>query len=116
MDECCYLFRVDSLSRVLYFNCLYSRKEQSFHPNPSNPREITSKEPNPCAVVTPEEMLVIKGVKERISWTWSDSELAKRQQSDSLIKIINLALERYGVNLKDSHCTFGTNPISKEEA
>ena len=54
--------------------------------------------------------------KKRISWTRSDSELAKRQRSNSAIKIIILALERYGVNLEDSQCTFGTNPISKEEA
>ena len=57
-----------------------------------------------------------KGVKERISWTRSDSELAKRQRADSAIKIIILALERYGVNLEDSHCTFRKNPISMEEA
>ena len=57
-----------------------------------------------------------KSVKERISWTRSDSELAKRQRADSAIRIIICALERYGVNLEDSHCTFGKNPISKEEA
>ena len=57
-----------------------------------------------------------KGVKERISWTRSDSEIAKRQRADTAIKIIILALERYGVNLEDSHCTFGKNPIFKEEA
>ena len=57
-----------------------------------------------------------KSVRERISWTRSDSELAKRQRTDSAIKIIICALERYGVNLEDSHCTFGKNPISKEEA
>ena len=61
-------------------------------------------------------MLMTKGVKERISWTRSDSELAKRQRADSAMKIIICVLERYGVNLKDSHCTFGKNPISKEEA
>ena len=57
-----------------------------------------------------------KNVKERISWTRSDSELAKRQRADSAIKIIICALERHGVDLEDSHCIFGTNPVSKEEA
>ena len=57
-----------------------------------------------------------KGVKERISWTRADSELAKRQRADSSVRIIICALERYGVSLEDSHCTFGKNPISKEEA
>ena len=57
-----------------------------------------------------------KSVKERISWTRSDSELAKRQRVDSEIKIIICVLERYGVNLEDSQCTFGRHPISKEEA
>ena len=57
-----------------------------------------------------------KSVKERNSWTRSDSELAERQQADSAIKIIICALERYGVNLEDSHCTFGKNSISKKEA
>ena len=52
-----------------------------------------------------------KSVKERFSWTRSDSELAKRQQTDSAIKINICVLERYGVNLEDSHCTFGKNPI-----
>ena len=61
-------------------------------------------------------MLMNKSVKERFSWTRSDSELAKRQRADSALKIIFCALERYGVNLEDSHCTFGKNPISKEEA
>ena len=61
-------------------------------------------------------MLMTKSVKERISWTRSDSELAKRQRADSAITIIICAPERYGVNLEDSHCTFGKNPISKEEA
>ena len=54
--------------------------------------------------------------KERISWTRADSKLAKRQRSDSAIKIVVLAPERYGVNLEHSHCTLGTIPISKEEA
>ena len=90
--------------------------DQDFYPIPSNSHENTSREPNHCAVVTPEEMLMTKSVKERISWTRSDSELAKRQRADSAIKIIILALERYGVNLEDSHCTFGKNPISKDEA
>ena len=57
-----------------------------------------------------------KSVKERISWTRSNSELAKRQQADSAIKIIICVLERYSMNLEDSHCTFRENPISKEEA
>ena len=30
--------------------------------------------------------------------------------------IIICVLERYGVKLEDSHCTFGKNPISMEEA
>ena len=90
--------------------------EQDFYPIPSHSRENTSREPNHCAVVTPEEILMNKSVKERISWTRSDSELAKRQRADSALKIIICALERYSVNLEDSHCTFGKNPISKEEA
>ena len=57
-----------------------------------------------------------KRVKERISWTRSDSELAKRQGANSAIKIISCALERYGVNMEGSHCTFGKNPISNVEA
>ena len=54
-------------------------------------------------------------VKERNSWTRSESELAKRQRAYSAIRIFICALERYGVNLEDSQCTFGTNPVSKEE-
>ena len=61
-------------------------------------------------------MLMTKSVKERISWTRSDSELAKRQRADSAIKIIISVLERYGINLEDSNCSFGKNPISKEES
>ena len=61
-------------------------------------------------------MLMTKSMKERISWTRSDSELAKRQRADSEIEIIICAIERYCVKLEDSHCTFGKNPISKEEA
>ena len=90
--------------------------EHDFHPIPSHSRENTSSERNHCAVVISEEMLMTKSVKERISWTRSDSELAKRQRADSAIKIIICALERYGVSLEDSHCTFGKNPVSKEEA
>ena len=90
--------------------------EQDIYPIPSHSRENTSRETNLCAVVTPEEVLMNKGVKERISWTRSNSELAKRQRADSAIKIIICALERYGVNLEDSPCTFGKNSISKEEA
>ena len=89
--------------------------EQNCYPIPSHPRENTSSEPNHCKIVTPEEMLLTKSVKERISWTRCDSELAKRQRSDFAIKIF-LALQSYGVNLKDSHCTFGTKPIIKEVA
>ena len=89
---------------------------QDFYPIPSHSQGNSSIEPNHCEVVTPEEMLMTKGVKERISWTRSDSELEKRQRADSEIKIIICALERYGVTLEDSHCTFGKNPISKEEA
>ena len=90
--------------------------EQDFYPILSHSREDTSSERNHCAVVTPEEMLMTKIVKERTSWTRSDSELAKRQRVDSAIKIIIGVLERYGVILEDAHCTFGKNPISKEEA
>ena len=90
--------------------------EQDLHPIPSHSRENTSREPNHCAVVTPEEMLMTKSVKKRTSWTRSDGELAERQRADSAIKIIICALERYGVNSEDSHCTFGKNPISTEEA
>ena len=90
--------------------------DQDSYPIPSNSRGNTSREPNHCAVVTFEEMLMNKAVKERISWTRSDSELAKGQRVDSAIKIIICALERYGVNLEDLHFTFGKNPISKEEA
>ena len=61
-------------------------------------------------------MLMTKSVKEQISRTRSYSELAKRQRADSAIKIIICVLERYGINLEDSHCTFGRNSISKEEA
>ena len=67
--------------------------KQDFYPIPSNSRENTSREPNYCAVVTPEEMVLTKSVKEQISWTRSDSELAKRQRSDSAIRIFILALE-----------------------
>ena len=38
--------------------------EQGFYPIPSLSHGNTSREPNPCAVVTPEEMLMIKRVKE----------------------------------------------------
>ena len=57
-----------------------------------------------------------KSVIERISWTRSESELAKGQRADSAIMIIILAFDRHGVNLEVSHCTFGTNPVSWEEA
>ena len=90
--------------------------DQDSYPIPSHSRKNTSREPNHCAVVTPEEISMTKSVKERISWTRSDSELAKQQRADSAIKIIICALERYGVNLEDSYCTFGKNSISKEEA
>ena len=92
------------------------KTEQDFHPIPSHSHENTSSERNHCAVVTSEVILMTEGVKERISWTRSDSELPKRQRADSAIKINVCALERYGVNLEDSHCSFGKNPISKEEA
>ena len=107
------------MSRV-DFRCTFtvytSEIEQDFYSIPSHSRENTSSERNHCAVVTPEEILKTKGVKERISWTRSDSELAKRQRADSAIKIINCALERCGVNLEVSDCTLGKNLISKEEA
>ena len=90
--------------------------EKDFYPIPSKTCENILSDKNHCAVVTPEEMLLTKIVKERISWTRSDSQLAKRQWANSAIRIIILALERYGVNLEDSHCTFGKNPISKEGA
>ena len=45
------------------------------------------------------QMLMTKRVKERISWTQSDSELAKRQRADSAIKMIVWVIERYDVNL-----------------
>ena len=90
--------------------------EQDFYPIPSHSRENTLSERIHCAVVTLEEMLMTKSVKERISWTRSDSELAKRQRADTAIKINICTLERYGVNLEDSHCNFGKNPISMEEA
>ena len=89
--------------------------EQDFYPISSNSRENTSSELNRCALVTPEEMLLAKSVKERTFWTRSDSELAKRQRAVSAIKIIICVLERYGVNLEGSHCTFEKNPISNEE-
>ena len=90
--------------------------EQDFYPIPFNFRENTSSERNRCAVLTPEETLLTKSVKERISWTRSDSELAKQQPADSTSKINICVLERYGVNLENLHCTFGKNPISKGEA
>ena len=90
--------------------------EQDFYPIPLNSREKTLIERNHCAVVTPEEMLITISVKERILWTRSYSELAKQQRDDSAIKINICVLERYRKNLEDSHCTFGKNPISKEEA
>ena len=109
---------LESIFQVVYCTLTVYTPEtdQDFYPIPSNSRENTSSERNHCAVVTPEEMLMTKSVKERISWTRSDSELAKRQWADSATKIIICVLEPYGVNLRDSHCTFGTNPISKEEA
>ena len=107
---------LESIFQDMYYTLtVYTpEKEKDSYPILYHPRENTSREPNLCAVVTPEEMLLTKGVKERISWTRSDSELAKRQRSDTAIKINILALERYGVILEDLHCTFGTNPISKE--
>ena len=96
---------------------VYTREtEQDFYPITSQSRENTWSEQNHSAVVTPEEMLRTGNLKERISWNRSDSELAKRQRVNSAIKIINCALERYRVNLEDSHYTFGMNPIFKEEA
>ena len=44
------------------------------------------------------------------------STLAKRQPSDSAFKMINFIFERYSASLEGSHFTFGTNPISEEEA
>ena len=80
--------------------------EQDFYSIPCHSHENTLSERNHCAVVTTEVMLMTKSVKERISWTRSDSELAKRQRVNSALKIIICALERYGVNLEASHCTF----------
>ena len=49
---------------------VYTRKaEQDFYPIPYKSRENTSSKRNHCAVVTPEEMLMTKSVKKRISWT-----------------------------------------------
>ena len=45
------------------------KTEQDFYPVPSHSRENTSSERNHCAVVTLEQMLRTKSVKERISWT-----------------------------------------------
>ena len=59
--------------------------EQDFYPIPFLSHQNTSSERNHCAVVTPDVMLMTKSVKERISWTRSDSELAKRQRADSAI-------------------------------
>ena len=43
---------------------VYTREtEQNFNPIPSHPQGTTSREPNHCAVVTPEEMLITKSVK-----------------------------------------------------
>ena len=108
---------LESLFQDIYCTLtVYTPKtEQDFSPIPSSSRENTSSEGNHWALVTPEEMLMTKCVDERILWTRSDSELAKLQRANSAIKIIICVLERYGVNLKDLHCTFGTNPISKEE-
>ena len=105
---------LDSILEDVYTTLTFytSKKEQDFYPIPSHPCENTSSEPNHCAIVTPEEVLVTKIVKERTSWTRSDSKLAKRQRADSAIKINILALKRHGVNLEDSHCTFGTNSVS----
>ena len=61
-------------------------------------------------------MFLTKILKERILWTRSDKDLAKRQRADSAIKINICVLERYGVNLEGSYCAFGKKPISKEEA
>ena len=109
---------LESIFQDVYCNLtVYTfETEQDFHPIPSHSRENTSSERNHCAVVTPEEMLMTKSVKERISWTRSDSELAKRKRADSEIKIIICVHKRYGANLEDSSCTFGKNPISKEDA
>ena len=90
--------------------------EREFYPIPSHSRTSSPRNVNHCAVVTPEEMLSSAPVKERISWTRSDSELAEKQRADPAIRIIILSLERYGVKLEDSHSSFGLNPISKEEA
>ena len=116
VDERCCFSRFDFSRCLLYLNRNNSGNRTRFSSNPPNPRENTSSEPNHCAVVTLDEMLLTKSVKERISWTRSDSELAKRQRSDSANKIIVLALKRYSVKLEDSLCTFGNNPISNEEA
>ena len=109
---------LESIFQDVYstFTVYTPETQQHFYPIPSKSRENTSSEENHCAVVTPEEMLMTKGLKERISWTSSESELAKRQRADSAYKLIICELEQYGVNLEDSHCTFGKNPISKVEA
>ena len=100
--------------RTLKVNTLET--EQDFYPTPSNPRENTSSELNHCAVVTAKEMLWTESVEKLISMTRSDIELAKKQRADAAIRINILTLQRYGVSLDDSHCFFGTNPISKKES
>ena len=64
---------------------------QDFCPIPCNFRADSWTEPNRCAVVTPEEVFLTKSVKERISWTRSDSELVERQRADPATKINILA-------------------------
>ena len=68
--------------------------EQYFYPIPSSSRENTSSEQNHCAVVTPKEMVLKKSVKERILWTRSDSELAKRQLRSFFVNSIDTVFFR----------------------
>ena len=116
MDERCYLSQVDFQAVYCTLTVCTPKTEQVFNPIPSNPCENTSREPNHCALVTPGEMLLTNSVKERFSWTRTDSELAKRQRTYAALKILILALERHSGNLEDSYCALGMSSVSKEEA
>ena len=84
------------------FTVYTPRKELEFYPNSFHSHKKTSSEPNHCAVVTPEEMLSTKIVKERTSWNRPDSKLVRKQRAVPAIKVIILALERFEKTLKDS--------------
>ena len=59
-------FCLESIFQDVYCNLtVYTPEtEQDFYPIPSNSRENTLSEGNHCAVVTPEEMLMTRSVKE----------------------------------------------------